>query len=182
MNCSHDNGRWMARLLAGLFYLQFASAPVSWQSVRVAVSNELDVTRQGQIVELSWREIIKRNPALKAEAVYVRDAAGKTLLSQAVDEDGDGIIDTLLVQADFAAGETRQLQIVSGQPGTPQGGSLVHAMFYPKRADDFSWENDRIAFRMYGPALMKTDPPSSGVDVWCKHVPELVAMGSYSAK
>ena len=40
--------------------------------------------------------------------------------------------------------------------------------FVPERSDDFAWENDRIAFRMYGPALERTGEISSGIDIWAK--------------
>jgi hypothetical protein len=41
--------------------------------------------------------------------------------------------------------------------------------------DDFAWENDRIAFRMYGPALIKGEGTiSSGIDVWVKSTSRLV--------
>jgi hypothetical protein len=38
----------------------------------------------------------------------------------------------------------------------------------PQRFDDFAWENDRIAFRTYGPALEASGEVSSGLDVWVK--------------
>jgi hypothetical protein len=39
------------------------------------------------------------------------------------------------------------------------------------RYGDLLWENDRIAFRIYGRALEKAEPPSSsGVDAWGKRV------------
>lgn len=39
------------------------------------------------------------------------------------------------------------------------------------RYDDLLWENDRIAFRIYGRALEKAEPPSSsGIDAWGKRV------------
>jgi hypothetical protein len=45
------------------------------------------------------------------------------------------------------------------------------ARFVPERMDDFAWENDRIAHRMYGPALIKGEGTiSSGIDVWVKSV------------
>jgi len=46
-----------------------------------------------------------------------------------------------------------------------------------ERHDDFAWENDLIAHRVYGPDLetCKKEPlTSSGVDVWVKRVPKLV--------
>ncbi|MDO9368922.1 MAG: DUF4861 family protein [Sphingopyxis sp.] len=39
------------------------------------------------------------------------------------------------------------------------------------RYDDLLWENERIAFRIYGRALEKAEPPSSsGIDAWGKRV------------
>mgnify|MGYP002395770827 CR=1 FL=1 len=43
------------------------------------------------------------------------------------------------------------------------------ARFVPERADDFAWENDKVAFRVYGPALRKR-PEDSGIDCWLKRV------------
>jgi hypothetical protein len=47
-----------------------------------------------------------------------------------------------------------------------------------ERLDDFAWENDRIAHRIYGPALAAPAPPgsgkevleTSGIDIWFKRV------------
>jgi hypothetical protein len=41
--------------------------------------------------------------------------------------------------------------------------------FVLERADDFAWENDKIAFRAYGPAL-KEKGEDSGFDAWLKRV------------
>lgn len=48
---------------------------------------------------------------------------------------------------------------------TPQ----TFARFVPERADDFAWENDKVAFRVYGPA-MRNRPEDSGIDCWLKRV------------
>lgn len=41
--------------------------------------------------------------------------------------------------------------------------------FVPERSDDFAWENDKIAFRAYGPAL-RDGTENGGVDCWLKRV------------
>ena len=41
--------------------------------------------------------------------------------------------------------------------------------FVPERKDDFAWENDKIAFRAYGPAL-REGAEDSGIDCWLKRV------------
>lgn len=54
----------------------------------------------------------------------------------------------------------------------------VFGRFVPERKDDFAWENEYAAFRMYGPAL-KGENPSNGVDLWLKASPELVVDSFY---
>ncbi len=46
--------------------------------------------------------------------------------------------------------------------------AAAYCAFMPPRLDDFAWENDRIAFRAYGPALERAGEISSGIDVWVK--------------
>lgn len=42
--------------------------------------------------------------------------------------------------------------------------------FVPERRDDFAFENNLIAMRVYGPALNEIENVSSGVDCWMKRV------------
>ncbi|MFT3788815.1 MAG: DUF4861 family protein [Tepidisphaeraceae bacterium] len=43
----------------------------------------------------------------------------------------------------------------------------------PERKDDVAWENDRVAFRIYGPPL-RDGMEASGIDVWTKRTADLV--------
>jgi hypothetical protein len=45
----------------------------------------------------------------------------------------------------------------------------TYCRFVPERLDDFAWENDKIAFRAYGPAA-RNKPENSGFDCWLKRV------------
>jgi len=57
-------------------------------------------------------------------------------------------------------------------PGAAEENATAFCRFVPERMDDFAWENDRVAFRVYGPKLWE-DPAkrcSSGIDVWVKKV------------
>jgi len=49
----------------------------------------------------------------------------------------------------------------------------VYGRYVPERKDDFAWENEYAAFRLYGQAL-KSENPSNGVDLWLKNSPALV--------
>ncbi|TCD28367.1 DUF4861 domain-containing protein [Pedobacter psychrodurus] len=44
----------------------------------------------------------------------------------------------------------------------------AYVKYVPERNQDIAWENDRIAFRYYGPPVR--DKVSSGVDIWTKSV------------
>lgn len=46
---------------------------------------------------------------------------------------------------------------------------MAYGRFVPERRDDFAWENDKVAFRVYGPAA-PLKGHSSGVDAWFKKV------------
>src|SRR5205085_8225450 len=54
----------------------------------------------------------------------------------------------------------------------------TYSRFVPERIDDYAWENDRVAFRTYGPVtqrIVEEGKPggtlSSGLDCWLKRVP-----------
>lgn len=47
--------------------------------------------------------------------------------------------------------------------------TVVQARHVPERMDDFAFENDKVAFRLYGPAL-KDSTENNGTDCWLKRV------------
>ncbi|MBP5393016.1 MAG: DUF4861 family protein, partial [Bacteroidaceae bacterium] len=67
--------------------------------------------------------------------------------------------------------------VSKGKPSEPK--TYVKGKVYPIRKDDLAWENDRSAYRIYGPALQKTGERSFGIDVWVKNTPELVVEERY---
>ncbi len=52
----------------------------------------------------------------------------------------------------------------------PEVAAVAYGRFVPEREDDFAWENDKVAFRVYGPASGGKGQVS-GVDAWLKKVP-----------
>ncbi len=68
-------------------------------------------------------------------------------------------------------GRTPPVVAAPATAGGPPPGPRAFGRFVPERLDDVAWENDRIAFRVYGPALAASkEPAGSGVDVWVKSV------------
>lgn len=59
-------------------------------------------------------------------------------------------------------------------PGEPKPmKTFVYGKQYPERVDDIAWENDRTAYRVYGPALQRSGEKAYGIDVWVKNTPDL---------
>jgi hypothetical protein len=100
--------------------------------------------------------------------------------------------DKLLFQVDLAPGETKTFYIFDAMiyvggakvlPAMPPPIVKTFARYVPERHDDFAWESDRIAHRMFGPALetWQEEPlTSSGVDVWIKRTRNLIVNQMYS--
>jgi hypothetical protein len=82
--------------------------------------------------------------------------------------------DSLLFQANFGPGQARRFLLfpASALPPLAAPDVKVHARHVPERYDDFAWESDRIAHRLYGPAILKvpSEHVGSGIDVWVKRV------------
>jgi hypothetical protein len=91
---------------------------------------------------------------------------------------------TLLFQVDLIPHETRTYYILDSSvlAATPPPNVKTFARYVPERHDDFAWESDRIAHRIYGPGLetWKAEPlTSSGIDVWVKRTRDLVVNQMY---
>jgi unsaturated rhamnogalacturonyl hydrolase len=147
-------------------------------AVSVSVKNPLPSPRLSQTIALRLAELRKVAPALDPTKTVIVDATGQPVATQLVDMDGDESPDEIVLQADFGAGEAKTFTVQAGQrhPFT-RSDFKVYGRFVRERHDDFAWENDRIAHRMYGADLetwAKEPLTSSGVDIWAKRTNKLV--------
>lgn len=169
-----------ALLPAGALALLLAPAPVAapGAALAVAVRNPLDLARSGETVELPAAAVARLARAQDLPRVHVADEAGRDLLAQAVDEDGDGLPDLLAFQADFTPRGQRSFVLTLGEKRALRPGDFrAYGRFVRERHDDFAWENDRVAHRVYGTALetWAAEPlTSSAVDIWLKRTRRLV--------
>jgi len=155
-----------------------ATAGVGANLASVMAANPSAFARARETIALSSSELSKFAPGLELKKALVVDAAGRPVLSQLVDMNGDDEPDELVFQADFAAGEVKRFHLRHGQrhPAAPAE-YKVYGRFVRERHDDFVWENDLVAHRMYGPDLetWQKDPlVSSGIDTWSKRTTKLV--------
>jgi len=130
--------------------------------INISIENTCDFDRT-EIVEIS----IEKLPALPAGKAYlVTNLQAETLPSQ-LTYDGK-----LIFQVFVKAKETVVCSVKTG--AQEQFTALTYGRFIVERKDDFAWENDRVAFRIYGPALIPVDGPSNGLDLWYKKTSNLI--------
>ncbi len=162
-----------------ILIVQIQSSPSQGNSLTVRAQNGLDIARPGETVMVPAQDLLKFLKVSDWKTIHVADSAtGTELVRQNIDLNGDGTMDMLLFQADFKAGESRTFIVKTGNPQIPPKDQYrAYGRFVRERYDDFAWENDRIAHRMYGKALetWQAEPlTSSAVDVWTKRVHRLV--------
>jgi hypothetical protein len=149
-------------------------------ALTVNVVNPLDVDRVDETVEVSWSVIQERIGEVAPQEVAVLSPQGESLPSQALYK-GQPEPQAVIFQVNVPAKGSAAYVVKRGKAaGEPADGKTA-ARLVPERMDDFAWENNRIAYRMYGMALMKVDGPSNGIDVWCKRTESLVADKWYAA-
>lgn len=151
-----------AFLLAGTEMYRMAVMEKSDPQV-VSVSNSSAMHRVDETVEM------------EVKAASMAPAVMDALTSRILDSQWDG--KRLLFQVNLVPGETRKFLLIptGALVGVPAPYARTFCRFVPERMDDFAWESDRIAHRMYGPALIAGEGTvSSGIDVWVKRTSKLV--------
>lgn len=141
----------------------------------LVVENTLNQTRTFETVELT--------PSLLKEEslnnIKIKDVeTGKFLVTQLVDTDTDGTMDLLLFQPEIGGNTKKTFEIVGNSVADNSKPEIYcYSRFVPERTDDYAWENNRVAFRIFGPTAQKMAEEgikggtlSSGVDAWLKRV------------
>ncbi|WP_299432216.1 DUF4861 family protein [uncultured Maribacter sp.] len=137
------------------------------------VKNSLNLQRSFETVSLS-KEFLKKETL---DSIGIKDVAtGKIITTQLIDNEGDGIMDEILFQPEIAPNSEKEYKVIQLKK-IPKTEESCYSRFVPERTDDYAWENNKVAFRIFGPTAqkMKEDGTpggtlSSGVDAWLKKV------------
>ena len=151
----------MKRLLIGILALASLTACEQVQeSLTVTVTNPLSMDRQGEMVELSMKEVSKKLGLADTAQVIVLGMDGMQVPYQITHD--DKLIFPVQVSAESSSQYTLQI-------GTPEPVSVkVCGRAYPERMDDIAWENDLIGCRAYGPAMQRRGERGFGYDLFTK--------------
>jgi pectinesterase len=162
-NCAHV----MLVLLLCVCFIAVSSS-AQGQQVIVTVTNSQQLDRPFEMIVLPWNKLHQLLPGLSSARVCILDAQTKdTLLVQCIDEDHNGTPEELIFNSRFKGREKKKFIIMLSNGKLKAVPSLTDARFMRPR-EDIAWENDRIAYRIYGPALGWE--LNNGLDVWTKRV------------
>ncbi len=160
---------WINKVLVAA--AMFICAPHA-QEVTVKVSNPSDEARSHETVEIPW-ESLEKVKGLTADNVVVTDADGVQIPSQVILDD-DSMPVSVIFQVSAEAGEKLKFKVREGvREDYPVKAFGRHV---PERLDDYAWESNKIAYRIYGRALEKSRQKliTPGIDVWVKCTDNLV--------
>lgn len=157
-----------AFLLAACEHLRYETNLVSGSStatVKLSVDNPSAEYRE-QIISVPADTVFARLQIPGGRQFVVYDVAG---LEKPYQLTSDGQV---LIEAGVSPRGSQTFIIRRGTPKNYR--AVCYGRIFPERKDDFAWENDRGAYRVYGPALQKMGERSYGIDVWTKNTPDLV--------
>ncbi|MCM1070032.1 MAG: DUF4861 domain-containing protein [[Clostridium] fimetarium] len=132
------------------------------------VSNDSPIARDGELAQVPLSQI---REAVGEGSFVITDASEAEVPYQIT-------FDSLVVfPAKVAANSKAVYTIAAGTPAPVD--TVVCGDFYPRRKDDLTWENEKAAYRAYGPALQATGERAFGYDVWTKSVTHPVVAKRY---
>lgn len=142
---------------------------------QIVVTNSTGLERKGEMVEVS---ISALKVSFDTKSYVLKNKQNKAVAYQLIYK-GNKKPKSLIFQADVMANGSTTYILKEGKPSIVK--PKTFARFVPERKDDFAWENDMAAYRMYGPALANENP-SNGVDFWAKCTNELIVDEFYNGE
>ena len=166
----------MKRIWFCFSFMSMMIATVAQQST-ITVTNSLPVQRQ-EVIEIPWQQINQAYPLLDTANFKIINKVTKKELEYQLQYRGEKQIKNLLISLTVPSNGKVELQLVKGKHKSFS--AKTYCRYVPERKDDFAWENDRIAFRMYGTALENFPKEMAyGVDVWVKKTDRLILNERY---
>ena len=148
---------------------------------RLVLTNPLAVDRPQQVVEIPLKQMLDHlhlSPA-EAQSIVAEDAVTGKRIPDQLDISAQAAEPNLLLLLVKLPAHGVQTIAFRVDPNASKLPALVFGREAPERKDDFAWENEQVAYRVYGPALQAAGEIASGIDVWSKRVPNFVIDSFY---
>lgn len=169
----------MKKLLFICIVSTFFTANLAAQTT-ITLYNSSAIDRSNEVVEIPWSLIAARYKNIDTNALVIRQKNQSENIVYQFEYHGQPTIQNLLVEVSIPAGKSITLQFSKGKK--PVFDPKTYCRYVPERKDDFAWENDKIAYRMYGKALELTPKENAyGTDVWSKRTHKMIINDWYKS-
>jgi Domain of unknown function (DUF4861) len=157
------------------------AAPTAKKPSVLNVSNPTPNVRE-EVIAVPLADVLRRLATADPSSVGIEILPDRQKLPMQIFSSVAGAApDTVLTLVNVGASQNIRLRFFVGDGETAsEPKPLVFGRTVPERKDDFAWENDKVAYRVYGPALQATGEISSGIDVWSKRVSDLIINDWYA--
>ncbi len=158
--------KYILLLVAGLSFTN-----INAKDIKIKVSNNIELQRH-ELVELSINDIYRAMETQNGTSIIVKNAIGQQQDYQICNGG------KLIFEANVRPHSSSYYTISEGTPQKMK--TWTTGALYKIRKDDIAWENDRCAYRVYGPALQLSGEKAYGVDVWVKNTPDPIVADRYA--
>ncbi len=140
-------------------------------SLNLKVSNNSDIIKKDETLEIAWGAFKYMGTINPLELIVMDLSTNKEIPSQVI-YNGQTTPQSIIFQVDITANTQKDYSISKGKPADYS--KKVFGRQATERFDDFAWENNLVAFRMYGEALEGKSGMAKGIDFWAKRTQNLV--------
>ncbi|GAB3045084.1 DUF4861 family protein [Spirosoma pulveris] len=138
----------------------------------IRLNNPASVPLNQEVIDIPWATVLKAYPGIDTTNFQVIQTGSQQPVAYQLERRGTKDVQNLLVQVSIGPRQSISLMFRKGKPA--QVAPKTYGRYVPERFDDFAWENDRVAFRMYGAALNGRSDNAYGTDIWAKRTNQLV--------
>lgn len=139
--------------------------------LKVLVTNPTSEVRSNEMTELAAEIVFNRLNLNDTDQFVIYDDEGTEVPYQLTYDE------KVIFPVDADSMETVTFTFQKGEPQMVS--TAVYGAQYPEWQDDLAWENDKTAYRVYGPDVQRRGQRSFGYDIFTKNVSELVMEGRY---
>jgi len=170
------------KLATLLVFLLFFSAKISAQAnnnnVHLTIENKSRFNYAEKVITIPWQQVMAKFPSIDTSNLKITDAISKKEITYQLEYEGSDAVKNLLIQVSIRPYSSVKLLLQKGRRSIFT--TKTFGRYVPERKEDFAWENDKIAFRMYGKELEQTPKENAyGIDVWVKRTSRMIVNERY---
>ena len=162
----------MRNLFISALFLSLSYGVSAQQKGVIRLTNAGGFPLTQTVVEIPWTTVLSAFPQVDTSQLQISQVSDGREIPYQLEYRGQKTVQNVLVQVTVGPKQSLQLSLKRGKP--TKIAPKTYCRYVPERFDDFAWENDRIAFRIYGTALNGRSDNAYGTDIWAKRTDQLV--------